>query len=252
MITRKHLRLFGKEKTDDLKRLKKKLIKKLYIPEDQEVWLAIEDAPMYEVSNYGRVRSWRKRGKGKGKAEEPTILSQSKKNTGEIVVNIIFRGKYKSIQVKRLVYDTFAPGYRHPNTIIVHKDGKKHNNHFDNLILAREYVDLPDKDILAIRVEYDNGATKRFLSKKFNVSLDNLVDIIHGDKGGWVGGPIEERDYKRKLTPEEIHAIKEKAKSGKETEAEIGKAFGIREQRVSRILNSNSNKKHKSKFRKKG
>ncbi|MCD6501936.1 HNH endonuclease [bacterium] len=236
------LDIFKDKKKQEVKKLKEALLKRRYTRMDEEVWRPIERALMYEVSNYGRVRSWKKRGRVKGKRREPVILHQSTKKTGEMVVNLFFDNKFKSVQVKRLVYDTFNDGYRHPNTVIMHKDGDKSNNRFDNLILAREFIDLPDADILSIRIEFNEGSTKRALCEKFHISLDDVDAILSGEKGKWAGGTIVERKYKRKLTPEEIEEIKRRAREGNETEAQIGKSFGIREQRVSRILNE---KKHK-------
>ncbi len=222
---------------EELAAIKRSILNRRHTRMDVEIWRTIEQAPSYEVSNFGNVRSWLNSGKTKKKRVEPRILTRFAKKTGEITVNIFFDEKQKSVQVKRLVYDTFHEGYRHPNTIIIHKDGDKSNTRLDNLILAREFIDLPDRDIVAMRVEYQKGATRRSLSKKFGVSLDNVNDILAGDKGKWAGGPIVERHYKRKLTAEEIEEIWKRAKSGKESEALIGKAFKIREQRVSRILN---------------
>ncbi|MCK5832895.1 HNH endonuclease [bacterium] len=226
-----------KKKEEKLKQLKGDLLKRRYTRMDKEIWREIKNALFYEVSNWGNIRSWKKRGRTQSKRETPVILNQSAKKTGEMVVNIQFAGKFKSIQVKRLVYDTFHDGYRHPNTIIAHRDGDKSNNRFDNLILAREYIDLPDYILTTIRYEFSKGTTKKFLCDKYKISLDDLDDIIHGDKGRWAGGIIVERQYKRELTPEEVEEIRSRAMSGEETEAEIGKVYGIREQRISRILN---------------
>lgn len=239
-----------KKKKDELKKLKMDLLKRRYTRMDMEVWRPIDRAQMYEVSNFGHVRSWKKRGRFKGKRDEPVILNQSTKKTGEMVVNLFFDEKYKSIQIKRIVFDTFNELHRHPNTIILHRDGDKNNNRFDNLILAREYIDLPNADIIAIRSEFNAGAIKRSLSKKYGISLDDVDDVIYGDKGKWAGGIIQERKYKRVLTPEEIEEIKARAISGKETEAQIGKSFGIREQRVSRILNEKTQISKISSFKK--
>ncbi|GEM_PF-2508214 len=226
-----------KKKEEKLKQLKEDLLKRRYVRMDEEVWRPIERALHYEISNWGRVRSWKRRGRMGGEREDPVILNQSAKKTGELVVNIFFDGKFKSIQVKRLVYDAFHEGYRHPNTVIIHRDGDKSNNRYDNLVLAREFVNLPDEIIVEIRRQFAEGAKKRPLCRKYGISLDDLEDILHGDKARWVGGDIVERRFKRELTPEEIEEIKLRAQSGMETEAQIGKAFGIREQRVSRILN---------------
>ncbi|HHS49575.1 MAG TPA: hypothetical protein ENN07_00455 [candidate division Zixibacteria bacterium] len=225
-----------KKKSEELKELKENLLKRRYTRMDEEVWRPIENAPLYEVSNWGRVRSWKRRGRVAGKADEPVILNQSAKQTGEMVVNIHFEGKFKSIQVKRLVYDTFRNEERHPNTVIVHRDGDKGNNRLDNLILAKEFIDLPDSAVVAIRKEFADGAKKRALCRKYDISIDDLEDLLYGRKAKWLGGPIAKGKYRRKLAPEEIEEIAKRALSGEESIADIAEHFNVRESRVVRIL----------------
>ena len=79
---------------------------------------------LYEVSNWGRVKSL-KFGKEK-------ILKQSKNNKGYCLVTLSKNGTHKHFQVHRLVALHFLPN---PNNLpqINHKDENKTNNNVDNL-----------------------------------------------------------------------------------------------------------------------
>lgn len=216
---------------------KRKPSKKTNPPANKEVWVRVKKAPFCEVSNFGRIRSWKLRGYVVGRKNTAVILRQHTTRHGQKTANIFFNGKFGAVQVKSLVYDNFSGKYRHPNTIVINKDGDRSNIRFDNLILMREFTDLPDEKIVRLRKEYRKGAKRVQLAKKYGINLEVLSDILHGDKGRWAGGPIAKRVYKRKLTNKQIEQIRKRGRSGKETEAQIGKAFRIREQRVSRILN---------------
>ena len=83
---------------------------------------------LYEVSNYGRVRSYKRSSKGK-------ILSPGNtgnNGSGYLFVTLCKDGKAKPCTVHRLVADAFIPN---PNKLsqVNHKDENKQNNYFGNL-----------------------------------------------------------------------------------------------------------------------
>ena len=93
----------------------------------------------YEVSNLGRVRSYRNRygqGNGSGYRElvsEPTIIAGRPDKTGYIQYLMHSKQRYrKNIRGHVLVMQTFM-GYPEEGMVICHWDDVKDNNSLDNL-----------------------------------------------------------------------------------------------------------------------
>ena len=80
---------------------------------------------LYEVSNYGRVRSFKWSSNGK-------ILSPGKDGSGYLFVTLCKDGKTKLRKIHRLVAEAFIPN---PNNFpqVNHMDECKENNYFGNL-----------------------------------------------------------------------------------------------------------------------
>ena len=94
----------------------------------QEIWKPINGYEvLYEVSNYGRVRSLNYFCRGKHE-----ILKLSAKPNTYLKVALRKDGKVKYYRVHRLVADAFLPN---PLNLpqVNHKDGNKHNNRPENL-----------------------------------------------------------------------------------------------------------------------
>ena len=96
-----------------------------------ETWRDIKDFPGYQVSNYGKIRSFIN---FKGRlVEEPHMvkwLFNSK--TGYVFIHLSRDGKPYNRYVHRLVADAFCDN-NHYGMEINHIDGNKLNNHCDNL-----------------------------------------------------------------------------------------------------------------------
>lgn len=101
---------------------------------EQEIWKDIEDYPIYEVSNIGRIRSIdRIVNCSKGKRTfKGRILSIRKDKKGYCTVNLYKNGRGVPQYVHRLVANAFIPN---PNNspVINHKDENPLNNCIDNL-----------------------------------------------------------------------------------------------------------------------
>ena len=101
-----------------------------------EEWRPVEGYEgLYEVSNTGRVRSLDRYVKGKGESyrlRKGSILSLVKSNLGYLQVSLCCNGKYKTINVHRLVAQTFI---LNPDNLpeVNHKDEDKTNNSIENL-----------------------------------------------------------------------------------------------------------------------
>lgn len=96
-----------------------------------EEWKPIQDyEELYEVSNYGRVRSLVDTHRNIRK--EPKILKTGKNGKGYLHVTLWKKGKSKTFKLHRLVTNAFIPN---PQNLpqINHKDEDKTNNHVENL-----------------------------------------------------------------------------------------------------------------------
>ena len=90
-----------------------------------EIWKSVSGFDGYEVSNFGRVRSYKK-------GSIPKVLHPSKDTSGYLHFLGRREGKAKSLLVHRLVALAFIEnpkGYKEVN----HKDEDKTNNKVDNL-----------------------------------------------------------------------------------------------------------------------
>lgn len=99
---------------------------------------------MYQVSNYARVRSFKK-----GK---PNILAQSSGTWGYFVVNINKTPKL----VHRLVAETFIPNPQNKNEVN-HINGDK----FDNIPENLEWVTPSENKLHAVRTGLNKGTLER-------------------------------------------------------------------------------------------
>ena len=97
-----------------------------------EVWKEVENYDGdYLISNYGEVKSLKKK---------PRILKKRKNRYGYFYVNLCKNGKYKSLDIHRLVALHFLNNSYKKQ--VNHKDGKKSNNNLCNLefVTAKENI----------------------------------------------------------------------------------------------------------------
>lgn len=97
----------------------------------KEVWKKIPEYPMYECSNYGRIRSW-KDGRF-GVLNEPKLIKLIKSNHGYPRVALSNRpAPQKKVLVHRIVAQLFIAN---PNgkPFVNHIDSDRANNRVDNL-----------------------------------------------------------------------------------------------------------------------
>lgn len=91
--------------------------------EGTEIWKDVEESPIYEVSNFGRVK----------KKNNGRILKLQEHN-GYKRVYLYVNGKQKKRRVHRLVAIAFIGMPKDENKLFVnHIDGNKSNNHVSNL-----------------------------------------------------------------------------------------------------------------------
>lgn len=95
-----------------------------------EIWKPVQGCSMYEVSNTGKVRSWRK---WKPDSRVPRILKHFISKKGYHCVKLYDDfGNIRNCRIHRLVAEAFVdkePG----RDVVCHKDDNKDNNTADNL-----------------------------------------------------------------------------------------------------------------------
>lgn len=155
-----------------------------------EVFAKIPINQHYEVSNFGRVRSFKRR---KMKYLKPCPRGHS----GYICVRLQFDdGHHKDYSIHNLVAMTFIPN---PNNkpYVNHKDGNKKNNHIDNLewVTASEntlhwYHELGAIENRGKRIymyskngnyirEYRNA---KFAGTELNIDPSSIIACAHGQR----------------------------------------------------------------------
>ena len=146
-----------------------------------EVWKPVQDFPGYEVSNCGRVKSFRDR--GGNILSTAHLLKFQRMSDGSPRVTLSHYGVTTTLSVARLVLDAFV-GLA-PTTFHVprHIDGNVNNQRVENLEWSlRKNVKLTLDDIRTIRNLYlTTGAefdiTK--ISNQYKVSRQTIRTIIY-------------------------------------------------------------------------
>jgi len=107
--------------------------KLLYQPikfgEIMEIWKKVKENNLYEVSNYGRVKSWNNR---YGKRPKSKYMKFSCSPSGYLYLCIRANGKYLHKRISRLALEGFN-GPCPTGMQCCHNDGDKKNNHIENL-----------------------------------------------------------------------------------------------------------------------
>lgn len=121
---------------------------------NREVWKSVVGYEgIYEISNFGNVRSLPRLIKRKGGDyfDKGCVLAKSKTTTGYWKVELSVSGKRRSCKVHRLVAAAFI---NNPDNkpMVNHMDGNPLNNHVDNLEWCTQSENM--------RHAYDNGLRK--------------------------------------------------------------------------------------------
>jgi transcriptional regulator with AAA-type ATPase domain len=178
-----------------------------------EVWIEIEFSgfpahPIYEISNFGRVKSYAY--SEKGRLIKGTISSGYRVFKTKLV-DTEGNLKDQSFLIHRLVAQYFLPKNNHLDTFVIHKDHDKQNNHVSNLTWAsqdavnkhnasnpnviRNNLDnrnkgnykLNEAKVRVIKRQIKNNKTRpKLIAKQFGISLTQLNRIIKGENWGQV------------------------------------------------------------------
>lgn len=163
---------------------------------DGEEWRPVSGYEgLYEVSDYGRVRSLNKFG-------EKLIKDLSYGSGSYVTVQLSKNKKRKSFLVHRLVAEAFNPNPMNLK-VVHHKDGKRHNNNAYNLEWVSSHTNnlkktkkprtsnrqgtfngsckLSEQNVLDIHRDlYNNNLTVSYVAKKYNISRTQVYHIKNG------------------------------------------------------------------------
>ena len=97
-----------------------------------EIWKTIDGFNgWYDISNFGKIRSWRNNTNTRGVRKTPRILKHS--SVRGYMIATLFKNKERyKIATHRLVAQAFIPN-TDDKPHINHKDGVRYNNHISNL-----------------------------------------------------------------------------------------------------------------------
>lgn len=119
-----------------------------------EEWRPIDGQPGYEVSSFGRVRSFKRRDKGHWiiDGEPQRILKPSGNGRGYLGCILVTSGKQTRVSIHRAVALAFL-GPCPEGMEVCHNDGDKQNNRVENLRYASHGVNMWDHAL------HQNGLT---------------------------------------------------------------------------------------------
>lgn len=225
----------------------------------KEIWKEVAGySGWYEVSDLGRVRSWRKTGRKDGKKRQvPRILRPWKTIDGYMRAILSGDGGTCQYSVHRLVAQAFL-GPVPEGRQVDHINDCRANNVLSNLQYLtpsentrkgawkrageKNYGSiLKEEDILTIRKRYVlSGETASAIAADFGVAEGTIAATVQGRN--WKHIPVVSSPPDaskpvrgRRFTPKDITAIRERYAAGA-TQSSIAKDFGVRQGAISLIV----------------
>lgn len=132
--------------------------------EREELWLEIEDAPGYAVSDMGRVQNSR----------TGRILSLSRTSRGGNKVGLVVDGEQVPKIVKNLVAEHFVPGRTDIFDTAIHMDGNPYNDDASNLVWRPRWFAL--KYARQFKDAYANAGRGPIRNIERDVLYENVYD----------------------------------------------------------------------------
>jgi len=162
---------------------------------EKEIWKPIKDFPDYEVSNLGRIKSYKRVAPWK----DPLISDGSISKEGYYRVTLFRQSKPSHFLVHRLVLETFV-GPCPLGCQTNHKNGIKIDNRLKNLEwvtfgdniehayriglktnrgIMNSNAKLRNEDVLEIRRLAKKGIKKTIIAEMFKISSENVYTIAY-------------------------------------------------------------------------
>jgi len=223
-----------------------------------EKWKTVVEFPWYDVSNLGRIRSWRNK---KDINCGPHCLKTSLANNDRFRISPRKNGKAFHRHIYRLVLETFI-GPCPEGMEGCHNDDNHWNDRLWNLRWDTQAANsrdqqrngkqvkgeqhwasiLTEKQVVEIRQRYANGEKAINLAKEFGVAKVTIIHIKSGKLWKSVGGPTYNQKITRgelnghaKLTENQIREIRERHKNG-QSMGSLSRTFPASLQNISRIV----------------
>lgn len=153
---------------------------------EKEIWKRIEWAPDFEISNYGRVKSY-KQDKINGKLKKLQI-----NHAGYVIIRLFntYTGKWKTSRVHRLVAEAFIPNPENKSDVN-HIDEDKTNNRVDNLewMTHKENTNYGTRNkrisIPIIATNLETGESTEFYganecARRLGLQQSNITAVLKG------------------------------------------------------------------------
>jgi hypothetical protein len=240
-------------------------------PEIEE-WRDIKDYPGYQISNFGRARSfWSVGQKPNYTLKKPQRILRLHKRHEKFSTRLSLQLKRKDGKLVRryvnvIVLTTFV-GPKPHKMQCCHNDGNASNNHISNLrwdTCLNNHADmvkhgnstfgiknpmskLNDQQVVEIRDQYAQGKFQHEIAKSFGVARSRIAKIVTGLEWKHVGGPTHKpgeaadrsvhtgsKNGRAILNEELVSQIKQKLRNG-EKQIPIAKEFGVGKHVISEI-----------------
>ena len=166
----------------------------------EEIWKDIPNYKGYQVSNFGRIRTYNKttytNKHGVRHWKDRVLKERIDKKNNCLSVQLYKNGKGKSYLIHRIVGEVFLGDPKNNKMTINHKDGNRLNNNVNNL----EWLSLADN----IRHGFDNDLYTCKKKIKLTNKKDNTIKIFRsmvqaskemGKNKGYISGKIIKKQY---------------------------------------------------------
>lgn len=159
---------------------------------EQELWKDIEGYEgLYQISNFGNVKSLNYRRTGREKILQPLYHRSEILAVNRKFVRLSKNGIMKNKSISRMVAKAFVPGYE-PGLVVHHKDNNPLNNVYTNLAWVTQTENLRPENIIyhtkkiqrnqEIFKLIDDGIRYKDIAAKFGLSEISIKKLAQKHK----------------------------------------------------------------------